>query len=98
MQPSWLLDEHEGKRTRSPLLLVYLPDPPPGHTPRPAPGHKIVSLPEQLEESEDEATRKGLPDACIYAEYGWESISDKSNSNIQSISHIAICDKKCLSL
>ena len=29
------------------------------------------SLPDQLEESEDEATRKGLPDACIYTENGW---------------------------
>ena len=29
------------------------------------------SLPDQLEESEDEASRKGLPDACIYTENGW---------------------------
>ncbi len=29
------------------------------------------SLPDQLEESEDEAIRKGLPDACIYTEDGW---------------------------
>jgi hypothetical protein len=29
------------------------------------------SLPDQLEESEDEASRKGLPDACIYADNGW---------------------------
>ena len=29
------------------------------------------SLPDQLEESEDEATRKGLPDACIYTDNGW---------------------------
>jgi hypothetical protein len=28
-------------------------------------------LPDQLEESEDEASRKGLPDACIYADNGW---------------------------
>ena len=25
----------------------------------------------QIEESEDEATRKGLPDACIYTDNGW---------------------------
>src|SRR3990172_110798 len=29
------------------------------------------SLPDELEESEDEATRKGLPDSCIYTENGW---------------------------
>jgi hypothetical protein len=29
------------------------------------------SLPDQLEESEDEATRKGLPDACIYTDNVW---------------------------
>lgn len=29
------------------------------------------SLPDQMEESEDEATRKGLPDACIYTDNGW---------------------------
>jgi len=56
------------------------------------------SLPDQLEESEDEAIRKGLPDACIYTENGGKSISDKTNSNVQVISRIAICDKKCLSL
>ena len=28
------------------------------------------SLPDQLEESEDETSRKGLPDACVYTENG----------------------------
>ncbi len=32
------------------------------------------SLPDQLEETEDEASRKGLPDACIYTENGWALI------------------------
>ena len=44
-----------------------------GHTIHPKETIYVIeqSLPDQIEESEDEATHKGLPDACIYNNQGW---------------------------
>ncbi len=46
------------------------------------------SLPEQLEGSEDEASRKGLPDACIYTDNGWILIIESKVAAKVSISQL----------